>query len=54
MYKELEANETKIVNVMKSVQGHSVEIGGYYLPDDKKAETIMRPSAVFNQIIDSN
>lgn len=52
MYKELVANETEIVKDMNSAQGHSVDIGGYYLPDDRKAETVMRPSSIFNKIID--
>ncbi|MFN3694477.1 MAG: NADP-dependent isocitrate dehydrogenase [Ignavibacterium sp.] len=34
------------------MQGKPVDIGGYYMPDDKKASEIMRPSQVFNKIID--
>jgi isocitrate dehydrogenase len=52
MYKELQANEDKIVNDLISVQGKPADIGGYYLPDDKKAAAVMRPSAIFNKIID--
>ena len=52
IYKELSANEEKIVSDLISVQGKPVDIGGYYLPDDKKATAVMRPSAVFNKIID--
>ena len=52
IYKELSTNEQKIVNDLISVQGKPVDIGGYYLPDDKKAAAVMRPSAVFNKIID--
>ncbi len=44
MYKELKANEEKIANDMISVQGKPVDVGGYYLPDDKKATKVMRPS----------
>ncbi|MBC7197194.1 MAG: NADP-dependent isocitrate dehydrogenase, partial [Deferribacterales bacterium] len=29
------------------------DIGGYYLPDDQKAEKAMRPSSTFNKIIDT-
>ncbi len=54
MAKELEANEQKISGELISIQGHPVDIGGYYLPDDKKTEEVMRPSAVFNKIIDKN
>jgi len=52
IYKELSANEEKIVNDLISVQGKPADIGGYYLPDDKKAFTVMRPSTVYNKIID--
>ncbi len=36
-----------------AVQGHPVELGGYYQPDDSLAEAVMRPSATFNEIIAS-
>jgi len=52
IYKELSANEEKIVSDLISVQGKPADIGGYYLPDDKRASAVMRPSAVFNKIID--
>ena len=52
IYKELSANEEKIVSDLISVQRKSVDVGGYYLPNDKKAFEVMRPSAVFNKIID--
>ncbi len=52
IYKELSANETKIFNDLISVQGKPVDIGGYYMPDDKKATAVMRPSEMFNKIID--
>ena len=37
MFQELKSNEEKIVNELISVQGKPVDVGGYYLPDDKKA-----------------
>lgn len=52
IYNELSANEEKITKDLISVQGKPVDIGGYYLPDDKKAEEVMRPSTTFNKIID--
>jgi isocitrate dehydrogenase len=48
----LTANEKKIVDELTAVQGHAVDVGGYYLPDDGLAATALRPSATFNQIID--
>ena len=52
IYKELKVNEDKIANDLISVQGKPVDLGGYYVPDDKKAVEVMRPSATFNKIID--
>ena len=52
IYKELSANEEKIVKDLISVQGKPVDVGGYYLPDEKKATEVMRPSEAFNKIID--
>jgi isocitrate dehydrogenase len=48
----LEANEAKIVAELAAVQGHPVEIGGYYHPDPAKTARAMRPSATLNAIID--
>lgn len=52
MYKELVANEDKITNEMISLQGKPADPGGYYLPDDKKANEVMRPSSIVNMIVD--
>jgi isocitrate dehydrogenase len=51
--KQLKDNEEKIVAELSAVQGKPVDIGGYYKPDLKKLEQVMRPSATLNQIIDS-
>ncbi|MEO8232093.1 MAG: NADP-dependent isocitrate dehydrogenase, partial [Ignavibacteriota bacterium] len=52
MFTELKANEEKIVSELISVQGKPADLGGYYLPDEKKANEVMRPSTAFNKIID--
>ncbi|MBT8108674.1 MAG: NADP-dependent isocitrate dehydrogenase [Gammaproteobacteria bacterium] len=49
----LAANEDKIVDQLNAAQGEPVDIGGYYQPDDTKTSSAMRPSAVFNAVIDS-
>jgi isocitrate dehydrogenase len=49
----LTENETKIVTELAAVQGRSVEVGGYYMPDDAKASEVMRPSGTFNEILAS-
>ncbi|MBN63450.1 MAG: isocitrate dehydrogenase (NADP(+)) [Gemmatimonadetes bacterium] len=48
----LAANEEAIVGELNGAQGPAVDIDGYYLPDDKKAATAMRPSQTFNSILD--
>ncbi len=53
IYSELKANEEKIVKDFITVQGNPADVGGYYLPDDKKAFEAMRPSETFNKIIDT-
>jgi isocitrate dehydrogenase len=50
---QLKDNEEKIVAELSAVQGKPVDIGGYYKPDTKKLEQVMRPSATLNGIIDS-
>jgi isocitrate dehydrogenase len=49
----LRTNEAKINEELLSVQGASADIGGYYRPDPEKTNSIMRPSATLNEIIDS-
>jgi isocitrate dehydrogenase len=46
-------NEDKILAELLDAQGASVDIGGYYQPDDALATAAMRPSATLNAIIDS-
>ena len=46
--KTLTDNEKKIVDELNAVQGKPVDIGGYYMPDPKKLEAVMRPSATLN------
>jgi isocitrate dehydrogenase len=49
--KQLAQNEAKIIGELGAVQGHSVNIGGYYTPDLKMASEAMRPSSTLNQIL---
>ncbi len=51
--KKLEENEAKIIEEMLAVEGNPADIGGYFRPDDAKAEAAMRPSKTFNEIIDA-
>ena len=45
--------EATIVAELNGVQGHSVDIGGYYHPDEAKVAAVMRPSATLNAVIDA-
>ncbi|MDR1789541.1 MAG: NADP-dependent isocitrate dehydrogenase [Opitutaceae bacterium] len=50
--RQLAANETRIIAELQAVQGSPVDIGGYYYPDDAKADAAMRPSPTLNALID--
>jgi isocitrate dehydrogenase len=45
-----EAEQT-ITDELVGAQGHPVDIGGYYRPDDAKASQVMRPSATFSEVL---
>ncbi len=49
---KLKENEEKIIEELMLVECKPSDIGGYYHPDDEKAEAAMRPSKTFNSIID--
>jgi isocitrate dehydrogenase len=51
MAKKLADNEEKIISELNASQGKPVDIGGYFKPDMKKLEAVMRPSATLNAII---
>jgi len=50
---QLTANEEKIASELIDNQGSVQDIHGYYHPDVKMTEAVMRPSATLNDIIDS-
>jgi isocitrate dehydrogenase len=50
---QLAANEDRIVQELNQAQGHPVDIGGYYHPDDELAARTLRPSATLNAIVDA-
>ena len=49
--KSLTDNETVIVTELNGVQGHPVNIGGYYSPKPDLADKAMRPSTAFNKAL---
>ncbi|ODT24324.1 NADP-dependent isocitrate dehydrogenase [Microbacterium sp. SCN 69-37] len=50
---KLAAAEQQIVAELNGVQGHPVDIGGYYHPDVAKVAAVMRPSGTLNAVIDA-
>ena len=51
--KELTEKEDTIITELLAVEGKAQDIGGYFHPDDAKAEAAMRPSATLNAIINA-
>ena len=48
---ELSTNEQKIINELNSIQGESINIGGYYLPNSILADKAMQPSNTLTKIL---
>ncbi len=53
LYEKLSNNKEKILLEIKNSQGESKNIKGYYFPDQKSIDSVMRPSKVLNEIIDN-
>lgn len=53
LYQSLKDNENKILEELLAAQGGAVDCGGYFFMDEDKVTKAMRPSAVFNSIIDN-
>ncbi|MEN9464546.1 MAG: hypothetical protein RL217_727 [Pseudomonadota bacterium] len=54
LVQKLKDQEATILKELMSVQGHAVDVGGYYRPDPAKATEVMRPSKTFNALIDAH
>ncbi|KTF18400.1 NADP-dependent isocitrate dehydrogenase [Pseudoalteromonas sp. H105] len=48
---DLEAQKEQIVSELNDAQGVSMNVGGYFQPNDSAAFDAMRPSATFNDIL---
>ena len=53
VYNLLSKNENQIINEIDSTQGRKVDLGGYYNTNDEITKQIMRPSKLFNEIINN-
>src|SRR5690554_1976634 len=49
--KKLEENEEQILQELNSVQGHPINLGGYYQFGETETRNVMRPSQTFNSIL---
>jgi len=49
--RRLAESEQAIVGELAAVQGHPVDIGGYYRPDVAKVSAVMTPSATLNAVL---
>ncbi len=47
----LASQEETIVAELAQVQGESVDVGGYFWPEDDKADSVMRPSTTLNEAL---
>ncbi|WP_040279936.1 NADP-dependent isocitrate dehydrogenase [Psychroserpens damuponensis] len=52
VYKDLNSQEAKIVEELNTIQGNSVNLNGYFEPNEGLTTKAMRPSTTFNKIID--
>ncbi|MCA8982106.1 MAG: NADP-dependent isocitrate dehydrogenase [Planctomycetes bacterium] len=48
----LTENEPAILEELRAAEGHPVDLGGYYHPDEARCAAAMRPSKAYNAIID--
>tara|TARA_R110001592_G_scaffold88484_4_gene260592 strand:- start:5625 stop:7844 length:2220 start_codon:yes stop_codon:yes gene_type:complete len=47
----LSKNEAKIISELNTIQGNSLDIGGYYLQNEDLATAAMRPNSTLNSIL---
>ncbi len=48
---QLAEAEQMVVDELAAVQGHAVDLGGYYYVDKERTDAVMRPSATFNELL---
>ena len=51
VYNSLLNNEHQIVDELNNIQGHKIDLKGYYLPDETEVIKSMRPSETLNSIL---
>jgi isocitrate dehydrogenase len=51
VHQALDKNKEIILNELLAAQGHKVDVGGYYMPEEQLVAEQMRPSKTFNDIL---
>ena len=49
----LAENESAIIDQLNAVQNQAMDIGGYYQPNEEKADAAMRPCMLFNEALNA-
>jgi isocitrate dehydrogenase len=42
-----------VIQALNDAQGNAVDLGGYFRPDPTKADAVMRPVAMFNDLLEA-
>ena len=42
-----------VIQALNDAQGNAVDLGGYFRPNATKADAIMRPVAMFNELLEA-
>jgi isocitrate dehydrogenase len=42
-----------VIHALNEAQGNAVDLGGYFRPDSAKADAVMRPVAMFNELLEA-
>ena len=53
VFEKMNKNKEKIVSELNEIQGKSLNIGGYYKPNEELANNAMRPNNTLNSILES-
>ena len=54
IFEALKLNEEVIMDQLIKVQGEKTDVGGYFLPENDTASSVMRPSHILNEIINND
>ena len=49
----MNAELDNVIQALNDAQGNAVDLGGYFRPDAAKADAVMRPVAVFNELLEA-